>query len=122
MLKRKLDAQEEMHSILINDRIHFKPNSTSVVEESEPALDKIAQILHDNPDINVHVEGHVAVPERSAETQRKCARQKGCLRNVQSLLQKNYIPWNRGLPVKSCGIRGTRPSLQVKTQKEWKLM
>ena len=108
MPKRKLDAQEEMHSILINDRIHFKPNSTNVVEESEPALDKIAQILHDNPDINVHVEGHVAVPS-DAETQRNAPGRKAVCGTCR-VYCKRII--SRGIEVcrlSPVGFGGTRP-------------
>ena len=110
VLKRKLDAQEEMHSILINDRIHFKPNSTNVVEESEPALDKIAQILHDNPDINVHVEGHVAVPERKRGNPKKMRQAERLSAERAESIAKELV--SRGIEacrLSPVGFGGTRP-------------
>ena len=60
--KRKSVAQEQMRDILTKDHIVFEPNTTNVVEESQPTLDKIAQVLRENLDLRVHIEGHVSLP------------------------------------------------------------
>lgn len=69
--QRKREIQQEIIHILFSDHIIFKPNTTIIVQESEPTVEKLAALLSENQDITVRIEGHVAVPERKRNRPKK---------------------------------------------------
>jgi len=69
--QRKREIQQEIIHILFSDHIIFKPNTTIIVQESEPTVEKLAALLSENQDITVRIEGHVDVPERKRNRPKK---------------------------------------------------
>jgi hypothetical protein len=69
--QHKREIQQEIIDILFSDHIIFKPNTTIIVPESEPTVEKLANLLSENQDITVRIEGHVAVPERKRNRPKK---------------------------------------------------
>lgn len=57
-LIKEQTLQEQINAIVKENKITFKRLSTEVSEKSIPTIEKIAQILKDNPEITIEVGGH----------------------------------------------------------------
>ncbi len=56
--KPRVILEKGQKKIVITEAIHFETGRATILEDSFSLLDEIAQVLHDNPTINVRVEGY----------------------------------------------------------------
>jgi len=63
--KNRQAVQEKLIKILENEKINFQKKSIIILEESMPCVTKIANILIKHPSIQIRVEGHVEISEKT---------------------------------------------------------
>lgn len=56
--KARVILEKEKKKIEITETILFEHNRAGILEQSFPLLDEIAQVIKDNPDLTIRVEGH----------------------------------------------------------------
>ncbi len=92
------------------DPIYFKQSEPVILENSYPALDHLLQVLKENPDISIQVEGHTENRGKAQDLQH--------LSEARAFAIKRYL-LDRGIDserVATIGYGATRPITNNKTE------
>ena len=94
-LKLKFDKAKVGDLIRINN-IGFYFNSEKIMEQSEPLLDELLQIMLDNPTLTIQIHGHICCNPNPMDTK---------LSYRRALVILKYLT-NRGIQVNRLGFKG----------------
>jgi len=99
ILQHKKSVQMNITSILSHETINYNSGTTLIKQESKPVIEKIAEILKKNPDIDIRIEGHVQLSKKWRKNKAKIEHaNKLSDKRAQSVLKymvKNGIDANR---------------------------
>jgi len=99
ILQHKKSVQMNITSILSHETINYNSGTTLIKQESKSVIEKIAEILKKNPDIEIRIEGHVQLSKKFRKNKAKIEHaNKLSDKRAQSVLKymvKNGIEANR---------------------------